>query len=84
MKQIDISELPNLANADLGLGETYTVLRDGEALGYFVPKREVDPEKKRRENEAFRRRRRLAEYRANRWLDEETWTTSTARSPSPA
>lgn len=69
MKQIDIRELPNLADADLGEGETYTVLRNGEVLGYFVPKHELDPEQRRRENEAFRRK--LVEYRANGWLDEQ-------------
>ncbi len=69
MKHIDISELTNLTEDDLGAGETYTVRRDGEVLGYFVPKHEEDPEKKRREAEAFRRK--LAEYRANGWLDEE-------------
>lgn len=69
MKHIDICDLPNLTADDLGEGEAYTVRRDGDVLGYFVPKHREDPEKKRREAEAFRRK--LAEYRANGWLDTE-------------
>jgi hypothetical protein len=69
MKHIDIRDLPDQSDDELGEGETYTVERDGKVVGFFVPKKKRDPQADRAAVEAFQRR--LAELRAKGWLDDE-------------
>jgi len=69
MKRIDIGDLPNQSDEQLGEGETYAVERDGEVLGFFVPTKRRDPVADRAAVEAFQRR--LADLKAKGWLDED-------------
>ncbi|MFN8635558.1 MAG: hypothetical protein U0893_17060 [Chloroflexota bacterium] len=69
MKRIDIRDLLNQSDEQLGEGETYAVERDGEVVGHFVPKKHRDPEADRAAVAAFQHR--LADLRAKGWLDDE-------------
>lgn len=55
MKHIDISELPKQTDDEIRGGNTFAVERDGEVLGYFVPRRKKNPEKLLAELEALNR-----------------------------
>jgi hypothetical protein len=55
MKQIDISELPTQTDDEIRHGETYAVTRDGEVVGYFLPRKREDPEKLQEALEALDR-----------------------------
>jgi hypothetical protein len=55
MRHIDIRELPTEPDDELRSGETYAVERDGEVVGYFVPRRKKDPDEVARALEAFDR-----------------------------
>ena len=48
MRRIDISELPNESDEELGTGESYRVERNGRTVGFLVPVRRADPEERER------------------------------------
>jgi hypothetical protein len=43
MRHIDIRDLPNQTDDEIRSGMTIAVERDGEILGYFLPRRKMDP-----------------------------------------
>ena len=67
MKHIDISALPLEPDDELRAGETYAVERDGEVVGYFVPRKKKDaPADQAAASDLARR---ISELRARGWLE---------------
>jgi hypothetical protein len=55
MRHIDIRELPGQSDDEIRAGETYAVERDGQVLGFFLPVKQKDAEKRRKAFEALDR-----------------------------
>ncbi len=55
MKSIDVHELSERSVIAQARGETLAVERDGEVIGYFIPRKKKDPEKIRKAFEKFDR-----------------------------
>ena len=53
MRRIDIRELPNQTDEELGTGESYRIERNGETVGFLIPVKRVDPEESKRAFEEF-------------------------------
>jgi len=53
MRRIDIHELPDQTDDELGTGEAYRVERGGRTVGFLVPVKRIDPEESERAFEAF-------------------------------
>lgn len=81
MRRIDIRELPEQSNEELGKGETYRIERDGETVGFFLPLKRANPEESKRAFEQFDRM--LEDLRARGWSETDIEDTFDLTRPDP-
>lgn len=81
MRRIDIRELPNESNEDLGTGETYRIERNGETVGFLVPIRRPDAEERERAMVEFDEM--IQRMRSSGWKQEDIEAAFDLSRPDP-